>query len=126
MDYYLTYVKNLVGSTDRILFLVNPYSGAMVDVSQIAAELEPIHNLGEVPWSLPSVPNDPKASRWPGTGHTLFSYGQKSTRAVFLEIAQALGILGEKGKKSTLGTQGTIQEALPSAGGGFLNRILGR
>lgn len=93
VDLYLTFVKTLVGGTDRILFLVNPYSGALLGVPQIAAELEPVHNLGEMPWRLPPVPNDPKAALWPGSGRTLYSMGQKSTRSVLEKVARELGIV---------------------------------
>ncbi len=93
VDLYLTFVKTLVGGTDRIVFLVNPYSGALLGVPQIAAELEPAHHLGEAPWRLPPVPNDPKAALWPGSGRTLYSMGQKSTRVVLERIARELGII---------------------------------
>ncbi len=93
VDLYLTYIKTLVGGTDRIVFLVNPYSGALLGVPQIAAELEPAHHLGEAPWRLPPVPNDPKAAFWPGSGRTLYSMGQKNTRQVLEKIAKELGII---------------------------------
>ena len=93
VDLYLTYIKTLVGGTDRIVFLVNPYSGALLGVPQIAAELEPAHHLGEAPWRLPPVPNDPKAAFWPGSGRTLYSMGQKNTRQVLEKIAKEIGII---------------------------------
>lgn len=96
VDLYLTFVKTLVGNTDRICFLVNPYSGALMGVQQIAQELEPAHHLGEAPWRLPPIPNDPKAALWPGSGRTIYSMGQKSTRQVLDKIAKELGLLGGK------------------------------
>ena len=56
VELYLTFVKRLVGAVDRIVFLVNPYSRALLGSPQIAAELEPAHHLGEHPWRLPPVP----------------------------------------------------------------------
>lgn len=93
VDLYLNFLKPLVASSDNILFAVNPYSGALLGVPQIAAELEPVHKLGEKPWRLPPVPNDPKAALWPGSGRTLYSMGQKSTRLVLEHIAKELGII---------------------------------
>jgi MinD-like ATPase involved in chromosome partitioning or flagellar assembly len=93
VDLYLTCIKSLVGSTDKLCFLVNPYSGAFTSVEQIAADLEPAHQLGEAPWRLPPIPNDPKAAVWPGSGRTLYSMGQKSTRHALEQIARGLGII---------------------------------
>ena len=66
LDLFLSYVKALVISSDRISFVVNGYSGSLLAVPQIEAELEPVHHLGPRPWRLPPVPVDPKASLWPG------------------------------------------------------------
>jgi cellulose biosynthesis protein BcsQ len=123
VDLYLTYIKTLVGGTDRIVFLVNPYSGALLGVPQIAAELEPAHHLGEAPWRLPPVPNDPKAAFWPGSGRTLYSMGQKNTRQVLEKIAREIGIIDN--------TPGGEDEERQSGGGGpaksgFIERIFGK
>ena len=100
VDLYLTFVKTLVGSTDKIVFLVNPYSGGLVDVSQIAQELEPAHNLGDLPWRLPPLPNDPKVALWPGSGKTIYSMGQKNTRQVLEDIAKLLGLVTPNGTQT--------------------------
>lgn len=94
VDLFLTFIKNLLGSSERLTFLVNPYSGAMMGVEQIAAELEPAHRLGDAPWRLPPIPNDPKAALWPGSGRTLYSMGQKSTRQILERVAKEIGLLG--------------------------------
>lgn len=122
VDLYLTFVKTLVGGTDRIVFLVNPYSGALLGVPQIAAELEPAHNLGELPWRLPPVPNDPKAALWPGSGRTLYSMGQKSTRVVLEKIAKEIGLIETGGRASSLPSNGSEV----TSSGGWLGKILGR
>jgi cellulose biosynthesis protein BcsQ len=122
VDLYLTFVKTLVGGTDRIVFLVNPYSGALLGVPQIAAELEPAHNLGELPWRLPPVPNDPKAALWPGSGRTLYSMGQKSTRVVLEKIAREIGLIDTAAK----GITGPSNGADSPNSGGWLGKILGR
>ena len=122
VDLYLTFVKTLVGGTDRIVFLVNPYSGALLGVPQIAAELEPAHNLGEAPWRLPPVPNDPKAALWPGSGRTLYSMGQKSTRVVLERIAKELGLIEGTGEYQI--SNGASHSKAES--GGWLNKVLGR
>lgn len=48
--------------------------------------------LGPSAWSMPSIPPDRYAEKWPGTGSTLYTNGQKQTRAVLREIASLLGI----------------------------------
>lgn len=121
VDLYLTYIKTLVGGTDRIVFLVNPYSGALLGVPQIAAELEPAHHLGEAPWRLPPVPNDPKAAFWPGSGRTLYSMGQKNTRQVLEKIAKEIGII-ENGP----GLEDDDKQAGGPAKSGFMERIFGK
>ena len=119
VDLYLTFVKTLVGGTDRIAFVVNPYSGALLGVREIMEELEPAHHLGEAPWRLPPIPNDPKASLWPGSGRTLYSKGQKATRNVLEKIARELELIDVAGAPSV---------ALPNeaeSGGGLLKRFFG-
>jgi len=106
LDLFLSYVKALVVGTDRISFIVNGYSGSLLAVPQIEAELEPVHKLGERPWRLPPVPVDPKASLWPGSGRTLYSMGQRPTRAALEEIALELNLissaeLGAPGSKKS-------------------------
>lgn len=127
VDLFLTYVKTLVGGTDRIVFLVNPYSGALLGVPQIAAELEPAHHLGDLPWRLPPVPNDSKAALWPGSGRTLYSMGQKSTRAVLEHIAKELGIIDAEGvMDSGQMVSRKPPKAPPAKGGGLLGKFLGK
>ena len=132
VDLYLTFVKTLVGGTDRIVFLVNPYSGALLGVPQIASELEPAHHLGEAPWRLPPVPNDPKAALWPGSGRTLYSMGQKSTRAVLEKVAREIGLVEMNSRpvnNAPGGLLGTSQNAGPNgqnsaqAQGGWINKV---
>jgi len=127
VDLYLSYVKTLVGGTDRILFLVNPYSGALLGVPQIAAELEPAHHLGDAPWRLPPVPNDPKAALWPGSGRTLYSMGQRQTRAVLEQVARELGLIdmGVQPQADSFAAR-PGPESAPASSGGWLNRLLGK
>lgn len=95
VDLYLSFVKTLVGSSERLVFLVNPTSVSMLGIDQIAADLEPAHRLGDLPWRLPPLPYDSKGSLWPGSGRTLYSMGQKQTRATLEKIARELGLVGE-------------------------------
>jgi cellulose biosynthesis protein BcsQ len=128
VDLFLSFIKSLVGSTERICFLVNPYSGALMSVQQIAAELEPAHHLGEAPWRLPPLPNDPKAALWPGSGRTLYSMGQKNTRQVLERVAKEIGLLGSGAGRERSGTVGTdvLSNGSAPAGGGWLHRLFGR
>jgi len=136
VDLYLSFIKTLVGGSDRICFLVNPYSGALMGVQQIAAELEPAHHLGEMPWRLPPIPNDAKAALWPGSGRTLYSMGQKTTRQVLERVAREIGLLGSQGTGSNQaarmsGPGANGSEMYPpgpggATGGGWFQRLFGR
>ncbi|MDD2941449.1 MAG: AAA family ATPase [bacterium] len=97
LDLFLSYAKALVLGPERLSFVVNGYTGEMLALSQIEAELEPAHHLGEKPWSLPQVPLDPKAVLWPGSGRTLYSIGQRSTRAALEGIARQLQLIPDSG-----------------------------
>lgn len=114
LDLFLNYVKTLVVGADRISFVVNGYSGSLLAVPQIEAELEPVHQLGERPWRLPPVPVDPKASLWPGSGRTLYSIGNKSTRASLEEIAAELNLIS--------GADGGIDDE--ARGGAWWERLI--
>lgn len=103
LDRFLSFVKAVVGNSERITFVVNPSSGALMSVQEMAAELEPTHRLGAAPWRLPALPRDPKASLWPGRGKTLYSLGNKQLRQVLEQITRDLGLLGEGALSSTGG-----------------------
>ena len=92
VDLYLSYIKTLVPDINSLRFLLNPYSGALLDLNQIILALNE-HNLPEKAWSLPPVGNDPKGSVWPGTGRTIYSMGQRDTRHTFEAIAKELGLI---------------------------------
>jgi cellulose biosynthesis protein BcsQ len=130
VDLYLTFIKSLVSGSDRLCFLVNPYSGALMGVQQIAAELEPAHHLGEAPWRLPPIPNDPKAALWPGSGRTLYSMGQKTTRQVLERIARELNLLGAQpgaGRSASGLTSMSAQDTSSSPqNSGWFQRLFGR
>ncbi len=93
MDLLLTSIKPLIGGTDRLRFLIRASSDSAVDIKQISEDLESMHELGELCWSLPAVPFDPKVASWPGSGNTLYSAGNKELGRVFKEIAGSLGLL---------------------------------
>lgn len=126
VDLYLTFVKTLVGGVDRICFLVNFYSGSLLGVPQIAAELEPAHNLGDAAWRLPPVPNDPKSAMWPGTGRTLYSLGQRVTRQTLEVIAQELGLIPAAGDFSAKRSPVNSREESNTGSGGWLKKIFGK
>jgi MinD-like ATPase involved in chromosome partitioning or flagellar assembly len=125
VDLYLTFVKTLVGGTDRIVFVVNPYSGDMLGVPEIADELEPVHNLGEAPWRLPPLPNDAKGGLWPGSGRTLYSMGQKNTRMVLERIAQEIGLIGDIGDGPRFDSVVLSEDQVGSNKSGWFSKLLG-
>jgi hypothetical protein len=100
-----------VGNPDRITFVVNPASGALMSVQEMAAELEPAHKLGSAPWRLPAIPRDLKASLWPGRGKTLYSMGNKQIRQVLEQISRELGLLGDVSTGSIDNAGGALDES---------------
>jgi len=124
VDLYLTFIKTLVSGMDRVTFVVNPYLGTLLGVSQLAAELEPAHQLGETPWRLPPVPNDTKAQLWPGSGRTLYSMGQRGTRAVLETIAREIDLIGE-GSGVATAAQHQMQPSDKEGGSKWYQRFLG-
>lgn len=111
VDLFLSFVKSVVGSPERICFLVNPFSGALTSVQQIADELEPTHQLGARPWRLEPLPHDAKAALWPGSGKTLYSMGGKPLRQRFEQIAKELNLLGSaEGAEAPPESEPEVQE----------------
>ncbi len=98
LDLFINYLKFLVLSPDRLSFLVNGYSGLLLGVPQIEAELEPMHHLGPRPWRLPPIPVDPSSANWPGSGKTLYSAGQRAIRATFEQVAMELELVPSNGE----------------------------
>ncbi len=117
LDLFLSYAKALVVGPERISFVVNGYSGSLLAVPQIEAELEPVHHLGSRPWRLPPVPVDPKASLWPGSGRTLYSLGQKATRSALEQVASELGLIVAGASAGAQGKSSPWWERLISRGG---------
>lgn len=120
VDLFLDSVKTLVGSTDKIVFLVNCFTGSYYSASQIASQLEPGHELGEAAWKLPPIPYEPKAALWPGTGRTLFSSGSQMLKTALIETAVELGVVDRK-----MVSEVSRQASAPQTGG-ILQRLLGR
>ncbi|MEY4669251.1 MAG: hypothetical protein RL518_1950 [Pseudomonadota bacterium] len=123
VDLFLSFVKSVVGSPERICFLVNPASGALSSVEQIAGELEPAHRLGERPWRLAPLSRDPKGALWPGSGKTLFSMGGKAIRQNFEVVAKELGLLGALEPEEIAGDPGISAD---ESGPKWFQRIFAR
>jgi pilus assembly protein CpaE len=124
VDLYLNFVKTLVSSMDRIVFLVNPYSGSTLGIPQIAAELEPAHQLGEAAWRLPAIPNDTKAQLWPGTGRTLYSMGQRGTRQTLEKVTKELDLVGGQAVTQGVGVSDTGRQT--KANDSWFQKLLGK
>ena len=93
---------------------------------QIKAELEPVHNLGELPWRLPPIPNDPKAALWPGSGRTLYSKGQRATRLALERVAREVGAIDLEGSGNYANPPDVIGPPGGSGGDSWLKRVFGR
>jgi MinD-like ATPase involved in chromosome partitioning or flagellar assembly len=126
LDLFLSYAKALVVGADRLSFLVNGYSGSLLAVPQIQAELEPAHRLGDRPWRLPPVPVDPKASLWPGSGRTLYTMGQRSTRAALEEVAEELLIINRSGESRGASSSSNQSDSGGRKSGAWWEKLLPR
>jgi len=134
VDRYLSFIKGLLGSVERLCFLVNPSSGALMTVQQAAAELEPTHRLGDKPWRLPALPFEARAASWPGSGQTLYSMGSKSMKQAFDKIARELGLVGAQdvagdisdGPESGTGAASSGRGRARTGTAGWLARMFGR
>jgi cellulose biosynthesis protein BcsQ len=120
MDMHLGHVKTLLGGATNLKFLLNPFSGALGGLEQIASEIEPAHQLGETPWVLPALFNDSKASAWAGSGHTLYSLGTDATKRTLEEIAKTIKIIDDNGTPP----QAPVQPA--KSGMGIVSKVLSR
>lgn len=123
VDLLLTSVKPLIGGTDRLRILVNPSTDKSVDMRQISAELNAVHNLGEEAWGLPVLPREPRASAWPGTGSTLYSTGNRDLRSAFVEIANGLGLVEQSSSSAGAKNSELTAEEEGGARFGWLRRM---
>ncbi|NMC63438.1 MAG: AAA family ATPase [SAR324 cluster bacterium] len=127
LDLYLSFVKSLVGDTERLVFLVNGVGSESLSTEQIAAELEPAHRLGAAPWRLESIPRDFKAGLWPGSGRTMYSLCQKHTRLILENVAAELGIGGTAPHKvSAFQTASEESSNKKEKKENWVSRLLGR
>jgi cellulose biosynthesis protein BcsQ len=71
-------------------------SGSKLSVREIEAILGDDLELTKSAWSLPPLPFDSAASRWAGTGKTLYGMGKKETRRALVDIARETGMISAK------------------------------
>lgn len=95
LDLYLNFIKSLVGTPERINFLINQYTGNLLTKDQMESEIEPIHKLGHAVWTLDPIFMDVKASLWPASGRTLYSMGKYQTRVALEKVATTLGLTSQ-------------------------------
>jgi len=100
VDVYLSFIKSLVGDVNRIKFLVNSYTGSLLNIEQIAAEIQQFHDISMESWLTP-IPSDLKASSWPGTGKTIYSLGNRSTRSALEKLAAETKLIDVQGAVPT-------------------------
>lgn len=67
-------------------------AGTKLSSREIAKLLGEHVDLPPDAWSVPSLPVDPAAEKWPGSGSTLYSLGQKNTKRIIEEMAFRLGV----------------------------------
>lgn len=93
----LSAAHELVGTLVAILKSADPIrivcSGTTLEASEIAQQLNAGQPLPELAFSLPQFPTDVAASRWPGTGKTLYRSGKRETQIALEKLGQGLGLL---------------------------------
>lgn len=95
VDIYLGIVTQLV-SKNQISFLVNGFTGKLVNVPEMADTLSPAHDLPESVWRLPPIPDDLGFIDWTGTMRTPYSKGSDETRQALEKTAIELGLVSEQ------------------------------
>ncbi len=88
--FFLPTLQSVVRSSDSIFFLC---SGISLSKAELAEQLQVSTSFGPDTWSLPVIPFDTAASKWPGSGKTLYELGKRQTRLIFEEIAQKLALI---------------------------------
>ncbi|MGI6680743.1 MAG: AAA family ATPase [Bdellovibrionota bacterium] len=121
-DLYLNFVKSLVGTPERIRFLINQYTGNLLTKSQMEAELEPVHQLGAEVWDIEPIYMDPRASLWPASGRTLYSLGSRNTKIAIKKLAISLGITLQGGVVKRDEEQNNFTK---TKDGGFFKKLFG-
>ncbi len=91
--FFLPTLMSVVRSPESLFFLC---SGISISKAELAEHLETSATFSENAWSLPIIPFDPAASRWPGSGKTLYELGKRQTRLAFEEIAEHLALIERK------------------------------
>lgn len=94
---FIDYLKQILPNTDRVRILC---SGVKLSPAEIADKLDPGRELSPKAWSLPAIPFESAASKWPGMGKTLYSVGSKNTRRAFEEVVSKLGLGVERELRS--------------------------
>jgi len=88
--FFLPTLQSVIRSPESIYFLC---SGISISKAELAEHLEVTSSFAAETWSLPVIPFDSAASKWPGSGKTLYELGKRHTRLVFEEIAEALALI---------------------------------
>jgi cellulose biosynthesis protein BcsQ len=89
--FFLPTLTSIVRNHESIRFLCSGVSLPHGELEQHLAQSA----SGPDVWSLPRIPFDSAAGRWPGSGKTLYSLGKKQTRKAFDDIALSLGVIDE-------------------------------
>jgi Flp pilus assembly CpaE family ATPase len=88
--FFIPTLRSLVRNQESILFLC---SGISVSRSELAKHMQQDDETTSNAWSLPAIPFDSAAARWPGSGKTLYGMGCKQTRRAFEQIAATLDLI---------------------------------
>ena len=90
VDPVISTLSRLIKNTKKFRFVC---SGTCLSHEEIRESLPSFDGFEESAWSLPCVPFDPHANKWPGQEKTLYSVGTKSTKRALEGVAAGLGIL---------------------------------
>jgi hypothetical protein len=87
--FFFPTLQSIVRNPDSIHFLC---SGVTVPQNELEKHMAQF-KVGQQAWSLPSIPFDAAAGRWPGSSRTLYSMGRRQTRKAFDDLALALRLV---------------------------------
>jgi MinD-like ATPase involved in chromosome partitioning or flagellar assembly len=88
--FFAPILQSVVRNPSSLFFLC---SGISIPKEELARHVQEQGGGTACSWSLPVIPFDPAASKWPGSGKTLYSLGRRQTRKVFEELAYSLKIV---------------------------------
>lgn len=96
LNLFLQYLEPLLAGDRSLRFLINGAARKSLAIKEVQESLAGIYDHDDRTWNLPCVPVDSAGANWAGSGGTLYSHCNHSTRKTLEEIAMMLGIVSAR------------------------------